>query len=270
MGSLIIKDEAEEVQAIVAFVKSMQSPKGIQKGVQFGEIRTHFKWGQDKWVKHWKKAKLYLDKKKLVGWAYPRYFVKKKFGEEAKTLLFSQEFRHVLENDEINEIAISETKVEEAIKKEMERLQPMFAQIGWEEQKKAINECRQARELVAGPERKESIGKRFTKAVLRKSPSFDVTPENFKTHPLYTMALAMQLGESEAKIRKLETEMIWKTIASFVKVHIVYDKTEPLPSLDEQDMANLLRIVIKNVPAEIKKPWYLIATCSIPEEAYVQ
>jgi hypothetical protein len=253
----MLEYEDEEVKKIVAFVGSMKA----QKGAQYSNIRTHCNWGQDKWIKHWKKAQQYLIKKTPteIGWPYPKYFVKQKHEEKAKNQLWIEEMVSGLTKGKIQEITVPVTLMAKAIDEEMKRLHPMFEQIGWEATKKLFE-----KQSVVPPKQQKGIGVRVKKALSNKSKTPDVD--------FFFLQLMREIEyeKTQTELHEVKTRAGLQTVADHVKIHLVYDKNESLPSIDSQDIAELLCIVAKNLPAMTKKPWYLILACSMSEEDYVK
>jgi hypothetical protein len=266
----MFEDESEEVRAIITFVT-----KRLDNPPRYGIIRNEFPWAQDKWVKNWKRAKLFLEKKPPRKGGYPVYFIKKDFNKEATNLLSIQRIVSRISKGQVQEIEIPLLQIEQAIQKHVEKLRPLFKEIAWDETKKMSEKINRARE--AGAEQKKgklSLLQLIKRMITNENGSdiglIDETGYIDETHPLVVLAKMEKYEEESAEIKALETEIALLRLASYTEIDVVYDKSEPLPILEEKDIVNLLELLARNVPAKIKKPWSLVVTFSIPEEDYIQ
>jgi len=243
-----------EVEAILAFVQEK-----VKKGTppRYGHIRIHFPWSQSKWANVWKKAKEHLVKKHLPEGGYPRYYVKERYIKEVEKVILIQKLIKAAKEGKIQTVEIPEERYAQAIEKYIEKMQPLFNDIAWEEAKRAFLKPSKP---VEGQDKKSRVLQLVKKIVSSRdeSPLGPITED----HPLVRIANFIKFTEHAAKVEELNTKITLLTLAQCTEIRIIHSKDEPPPSLADDDLSKLLLMLSKYVCArpEVRreKPFHIL------------
>lgn len=233
-----------EEEKIIAYVK-----KHEPRGVRWTDLEKEFcgtrRWSKGKFVNHWKNAKRHFCQVKDPKTGRPRYHIEKEFeGLAEKALLKSN-----ISEGTLIEIAISSERLKQVEHYIIDTLKGQyflkaFEKVTTEEEKK------NAGDEVGGVQ----IFSRLIDIVREAFRPKDLTPQDAP----FVVELTSAYAEEENRARANLGCLLERT-----KIGIVYSRSETPPTLTDEDIWMLLRVVLPKIRDENKgrireEPFHLI------------